>query len=51
MDKVHEFMKISYTTNLDFVKKRMKMESWFEYHKYHRIMRRLKEEWLDLIKK
>ena len=29
MDKVHQFMKMSYGDNLDFVKKRMKMESWF----------------------
>ncbi len=43
-------MKISYGENLDFVKKRMKIESWFEYHKYHKIMRRLKNEWLDYIK-
>jgi len=40
--KIHQFMKSSYIENLDFVKKRMKFESWFEYHKYHKIMRKLK---------
>lgn len=36
---------------MDFAKKRMQFESWFEYHKYSKMMRTLKDEWLAFIKK
>lgn len=46
MDRVHNLLKSSYVNNLDFVIKRMKIESWFEYYKYHKMIRKLKDEWI-----
>lgn len=46
MDRVHNLLKSSYVNNLDFVIKRMKIESWFEYYKYHKMIRKLKDDWI-----
>lgn len=51
MDRLHNMLKASYVKNIDLVIKRMKMESWFAYYKYHKIMRKLKDDWILFIKK
>ena len=42
LDRLHFIWKSTHVKNIDWVIKRMKIENWFEYHKYHRIMRELK---------
>ena len=51
MDRLHNLLKTSYVKNIDLVVKRMKIESWFEYYKYNKLMRKLKDDWISFIKK
>ena len=35
---------------MDVALKRLKLETWFEFHKYGKLMRKLRFQWLDLLK-
>ena len=50
MERVHTYLKSLYIQNKDFIIKRMKVETWFAYHKYNKMIRRVKDEWLQLVK-
>ena len=42
IDRVHNFMKQSYLTNMDFARKRIEFENWVDSQKHSKLMRRLR---------
>ncbi len=49
MKKIHVYMKQLYPKDMYLIRKRMKLEEFFEHHKYGKVLRKLKAEWLQFI--
>lgn len=48
--KIHNFIRDTYLYNMDVVRRRIELETWFEFHKYGKLMRKLRFMWLDYIR-
>ncbi len=35
---------------MDVARKRIEMEQWFEFHKYGKLLRKIRFDWLEFIK-
>lgn len=41
-NKIHEFLRKTYRTNMNVAKRRLEMERWFDFYKYGKTVRKLR---------